>query len=181
MIAHFGLKSTAVVGHSLGGLIALHLAARRPDLISKLVLFGPFKAPLPADQAGCKAHAEAVWSGGMAAAADTVVQNALSAETLQDCGEVVGFARELLSRQNVEGYALACLALGNAQDPLWSLIKTNITVVSGSEDKVSNPDVCWSIVDFIEDSEQATFVACSHWHMLECANACVSVLQGSLS
>jgi len=33
-----GLKSVALVGHSMGGAIAIHLAAHRPEKISKLVL-----------------------------------------------------------------------------------------------------------------------------------------------
>ncbi|MEP6693554.1 MAG: alpha/beta fold hydrolase, partial [Chloroflexota bacterium] len=45
MVAHvadtLGVKSAIVVGHSLGGGVALHLAMRRPDLVEGLVLLAP--------------------------------------------------------------------------------------------------------------------------------------------
>jgi len=36
-----GIKSAVVVGHSLGGGVALHLALRRPELVNGLVLIAP--------------------------------------------------------------------------------------------------------------------------------------------
>jgi pimeloyl-ACP methyl ester carboxylesterase len=181
VIAYFGLKSLTVVGHSLGGLIAMHLATRQPDLITKLVLFGPVRAPPPAGQAGCTARAAAVRSGGTAAVADAVVQNALSATTFRDRWVVAGFARELLSRQDSEGYALACLALGHSQDPQWARIRAKLTVVSGSEDKVSSPAVCQSIVVAVEDASLVTLEDCGHWHMLEDSKASIEVLRSALA
>ena len=35
---HFGLKNTAFVGLSIGGLIAQDIAAKRPDLVRLMVL-----------------------------------------------------------------------------------------------------------------------------------------------
>jgi pimeloyl-ACP methyl ester carboxylesterase len=40
LLEHEGLASAAVVGHSLGGAIALRLSIRRPDAVSALVLAG---------------------------------------------------------------------------------------------------------------------------------------------
>lgn len=37
-----GLSDVVLVGHSLGGQVAIHFAARRPDLVEKLVLFDPY-------------------------------------------------------------------------------------------------------------------------------------------
>lgn len=41
LIERLGLDRPAVVGHSLGALVALGLAAARPDLLSRLVLISP--------------------------------------------------------------------------------------------------------------------------------------------
>jgi 3-oxoadipate enol-lactonase len=38
VLAHEGIERTAVVGHSMGGAVALRLALRRPDLVTALVL-----------------------------------------------------------------------------------------------------------------------------------------------
>lgn len=52
LIEKLGLSRLAVVGHSWGGLVALGLAVRRPDLVSRLVLMEPplhaKKNPTPA-------------------------------------------------------------------------------------------------------------------------------------
>lgn len=46
VVKHFDLKDITLVGHSLGCLIAMSLAAKHPFLVSKLVLFA--SAPTPA-------------------------------------------------------------------------------------------------------------------------------------
>ncbi|MCP2337377.1 alpha/beta fold hydrolase [Actinomadura rupiterrae] len=38
LVAHLGLSQTVVLGHSLGGVNAYQLAARRPDLVSALII-----------------------------------------------------------------------------------------------------------------------------------------------
>jgi 3-oxoadipate enol-lactonase len=38
LMDHFGLKNTAFVGLSIGGLIAQDIAAKRPDLVRLMVL-----------------------------------------------------------------------------------------------------------------------------------------------
>jgi pimeloyl-ACP methyl ester carboxylesterase len=40
LLEHEGIASAAVVGHSLGGAVAVRLAIRRPDLVTALVLAG---------------------------------------------------------------------------------------------------------------------------------------------
>jgi 3-oxoadipate enol-lactonase len=169
-----------VVGHSLGGLIALHLAAKNPSLISRLILFGPVKAPAQAGRDGCRARAEIVRLGGMVACTDSVINNALAATTKTSRPEVVGFARELLTRQDAEGYALACLALGAAENPVWADIAADVTVVSGGQDKVSNPETCKSIVDSIKKGNLVTWEECGHWHTLESALDSADIVKRSM-
>ncbi|KAK4696160.1 hypothetical protein P7C71_g1711, partial [Lecanoromycetidae sp. Uapishka_2] len=179
VIKHFSLKDVVVVGHSLGCLVAMTLAAKHPSLVSRLVLYGPIKPPPQAGRDGAKARAEAVRKGGMAAVADTVVGNAFAAKTLKERPEVVAFGRELLSRQNAEGYALACLSLAESKDPDWSAIKADTTIISGSEDKVSNPGVCKAIAELLGHTKVdiVTFEGIGHWHTLENASESVKVLK----
>ena len=53
----------------------------------------------------------------MAAVAPTIVANATSEATRRDRPEVAAFVRELLMRQDPEGYARSCEALAAATDP----------------------------------------------------------------
>ena len=169
MIAHFDLKDITVVGHSLGCLVAMTLAAKQPSLVLRLVLFGPIKAPPQAGRDGAIARAETVRKGGMAAVADTIISNAFAASTLKSRPEIVSFGRELLSRQNPEGYALACLSLAGSEDPRWKSIKAKTTIVSGAEDKVSNPTTCKAIAENLGGSnvDLITWDGVGHWHTLE--------------
>lgn len=182
MIKHFSLKDVTVVGHSLGCLVAITLAAKQPSLISRLVLYGPIKPPPQAGRDGAKGRAETVRKGGMAAVADTVIGNAFAAKTLKERPEIVAFGRELLSRQSAEGYALACLSLAESQDPEWKAVKAKTTIISGSEDKVSNPTVCKAIADLLGHNEVdfVTFEGVGHWHTLENAAESAQVLKKAI-
>lgn len=180
VIKHFHVKDLTVAGHSLGGLIALHLAAKRPELVRRLVLFGPVKTPPEAGQNGLKARAKTAREGGMGAVADTVISGSLSPTTLQSRPEVVGFARELLSRQQPEGYALACEALANSSDPEWDKIKAEVLIVGGADDKVSAAPTREAIAASLKEAkkvEQVTWENVGHWLVLENPKGSAEVLK----
>ncbi|GII51828.1 alpha/beta hydrolase [Planotetraspora thailandica] len=48
LLGHLGSRPAAVIGHSLGGMVACLVARRRPDLVDRLVLVD-VPVPLPAD------------------------------------------------------------------------------------------------------------------------------------
>lgn len=165
----------------MGGLVALSLAAKRPDIVKQLVLFGPVKTPPEAGQNGLKARAKAVREGGMAAVADTVISASLSPSTLASKPEVVGFARELLSRQHPEGYAQACEALASGPDPQWGKVTAKVTIVAGVDDKVSAGAVLDAITANLTNAEtvnRVTFERVGHWHTLENPKASLEALTG---
>ena len=169
----------AVLGHSLGGLIALHLAAKLPEIITRLVLYGPVKPPPEAGQNGLHARAKTVRDSGMVAVADTVIGASLSPTTQKTRPELVGFARELLSRQQPEGYALACEALAGSSEPDWSRITAKVIIVSGSDDKVSSPAAVESIVSNLTSAtkEVISFKEVGHWHTLENPSGCIQAIE----
>ncbi len=112
-----GIERAHVVAHSLGTIVAAHLAAREPRMVRSLALFGPLLAPPDAARAnirgrGDKARSEGV--AGMQAIADALVQSATSAETKAKRHAAVAFVRETVMRQDPEGYARTCDALAEA-------------------------------------------------------------------
>ncbi|KAI9897934.1 hypothetical protein N3K66_006294 [Trichothecium roseum] len=135
IIGHLGLQSIVVVAHSLGGLIALHLAAKISDAVKALVLLGPVRPPSKDGQEALSARAEAVRKHGMGNIADTVVSNAFSSESLVKRKAEAALAREMLTRQNSHGYALAVEALRDSDAPQWARIKSKTIIVSGEQDK----------------------------------------------
>lgn len=154
----------------MGCLVALHFAASATGLASALVLFGPAKALPPAAKSANINRAAAVRQKGMVAAADAIASAALAPQTLALRPEIVGYVRELLSRQDKEGYAMGCEALAEATDPDWSKIcAERIIIVSGKEDKVSSPATCQTIKDSLGNNkvELLSWSEVGHWHTLE--------------
>ena len=156
------------------------LAANNPDLVTGLVLFGPLKAPPNQGRQGARDRAAKVRSEGMAAVADTIIGNAFSPTTLKSRPEVVSFGRELLSRQNPEGYALACLSLAESKDPEWESIKAKTTIVCGAHDNVSSSALCEAISGLCNDAKVVTFEDVGHWHTLEKPQEAAQVIKDAV-
>ena len=74
---------------------------------------------------------------GMAAIADQIVANALSAATRATQPAAVAFVRESLMRQNPEGYARTCEALARAEAVDARLIAAPTLLVTGDADTVN--------------------------------------------
>jgi len=182
VIQHFNLTSVTIVAHSLGCLIASHVAAHSPDLIQNLILLGPIKTPPAAAASGPRDRATTVRASGMAKVADTIVTNAFSAHSLKNKTEIVAFAREMLTRQDPYGYALACDALANGPDPEWTSVKAKTVIVGGEEDKVAKPEVCDAVAGLLTKVEGKVEVLrwkdVGHWYMLENVAGCVEVVRG---
>jgi pimeloyl-ACP methyl ester carboxylesterase len=117
-MAAAAVERAHIVAHSMGTIVAAHLAAGQPRAVRSLALFGPLLAPpepmrAPIRARGEKARAEG--TAGMQAIADALVQAATSAETKARRPAAVAFVRESLMRQDAEGYARSCEALAEAQ------------------------------------------------------------------
>lgn len=169
-----------MVGHSLGGLIALHLAAKQPDKVQSLVLFGPVSPPPEAGQVGLKKRASSVREAGMVSVADTVVGNAFAAASYTRRKAEVALAREMLTRQDPEGYALACEALAESSPARWDLIRARVLVISGKEDKVSTVAAGQSIASNLgSHTQQLVWDEVGHWHMLEAPELSIEAIRNA--
>ncbi|KAI8946312.1 alpha/beta-hydrolase [Xylaria longipes] len=178
VISHFQLEQIIVVGHSLGGLIALHLAAKVPHAIKAMVLFGPVCPPPATSQTALAGRAAAARKTGMAAVADTVISNAFAAESLAKRPGEVALAREMLTRQDPQGYALAIEALINSTLPQLRCINGRTKIVSGEEDKVSTVENGKYLVNYMgEHAEQILLPGVGHWYMLEASARCTEIIK----
>jgi pimeloyl-ACP methyl ester carboxylesterase len=176
------LNNVNVVGHSLGGLVALHFAAKNPEKVKALVLFGPINPPPEAGQQALKGRATAVREKGMAGIADTVVGNAFAAESYKTRRAEIALAREMLTRQDPEGYALACEAAANSSPPAFDSIQSEVVVVSGKEDKVSTVQAGETTTQKIgSNAKQEVLESVGHWHMLEATDKAVDIIKATFS
>ncbi|EJU01914.1 hypothetical protein DACRYDRAFT_107649 [Dacryopinax primogenitus] len=167
-----------VVSHSMGTLVAAHLAARHPSLISSLIMLGPVKAiPEPARTATF-GRAKTVRAKGMGAVADTIVANATAPYSSP---LVTSFAREMLTAQNAEGYARHCEALATGENPDWVMLRGKpILCIAGVADKVSPVAMSDGYAELVGHAANVKVVQiedCGHWHCLEKPEAVVKAIK----
>jgi 3-oxoadipate enol-lactonase len=161
------ISSAAVVGHSMATLVVRSLAARYPDKVTKLVLLGAVGEPTNAGRQAQRDRAAILREKGTAAVAPGVVANALSEGTRRDKPEVAAFVRELVMRQDPEGYARNCEALAAATDPGPISSDLPLLLVTGSEDKVCPVAVSQALADAHGSAKVAVIDGIGHWTALE--------------
>jgi 3-oxoadipate enol-lactonase len=179
-----GVTRAHFAGHSLGTIVCFHLAARFPQLVRSLVLFGPLLAPPEAARPniaarGAKARSEGV--AGMQAIAEAIVQAATSTDTRAHKPVTVALVRESLMRQDPEGYARSCEALAAAQPVDTAAIKCPTLLVTGEDDAVAPPQTVRSIGDRIAGSRVVVYPRCGHWTTYERPEECARELRDFLA
>lgn len=167
LLDELNIDSAAVVGHSVGTLVVRALAARHPQKVSKLALLGAVREPAEAGRQAQRDRAALLREQGTAAVAPAVVANALSETTRRDKPEVAAFVRELVMRQDPEGYARNCEALANATDPGPVDPKLPLLLVTGADDKVGPPDASSELAAAHGNATVEIVPGVGHWTALE--------------
>jgi pimeloyl-ACP methyl ester carboxylesterase len=163
------IDSAAVVGHSMGTLVVRSLAARHPARVSALALLGAVREPAEAGRKAQHERAALLREKGTAAVAPGVVANALSETTRRDKPEVAAFVRELVMRQDPEGYARNCEALAAATDPGPVDPELPLLLITGGDDKVGAPDASQELADAHGNAVVEIVPGIGHWTALEAA------------
>jgi 3-oxoadipate enol-lactonase len=169
LLDQLGVSGATVVGHSMGTLVVRTLAARHPALVSRLVLLGAVAEPADAARQAQRDRATTLRKDGTAAVAPGVVANGLSETTRRDKPEVAAFVRELIMRQDPEGYARNCEALAAATDPGPVDPGLPLLLITGSDDKTGPPEVSQAIADAHGSATVAVIDGIGHWTALEAA------------
>jgi 3-oxoadipate enol-lactonase len=135
-----GVRAALVVGISVGGMVAMALAGRRPDLARALMICDT------AHKIGTRetwdARIAAVREGGVAAIADQILQRWFAAEFQQRRpADFVGY-RNMLVRTSVEGYVGTCATVRDADlSDAASELALPVLCLAGAEDVVTPPDL----------------------------------------
>jgi len=175
-----GAERAHVVAHSLGTIIAFHLAAGEPRFVRSLALFGPLLAPADVIRPGIRTRGEKARSEGVAGMqeiANTLVQAATSSETKAKRPITVALVRELLMRQPPDGYARTCDALADARTADTSKIACPVLLVTGDEDAIAPAGSVRQIAERIPGCKLEILRGCGHWTPIEKPDECNEALR----
>jgi pimeloyl-ACP methyl ester carboxylesterase len=161
-----------IVAHSMGTLVAQHLAVAASEWVASLTLFGPIGEPGDGARERLRDRASLARRNGMIAIADPVTAAGLSSKTRTDNPAVEAFVRESHLRQDPEGFAESCEALASAKGADLRLLNCQALLVTGEEDPVAPPGAAQGLADRIRGSKLRTLPRCGHWTPLEQPREC---------
>jgi len=177
LLDQLAVERFGIGGLSLGGMVAMWVAAHHPDRVESLALFCT-SAFLPPAQ-GWLDRATLVREGGMAAVAETVPARWFTPAFAAAGPQVVQAHREMLVATPVEGYAGCCEAISTMDlRPVLSRITAPTLVVAGRDDPVTPEPHAREIATGIEAGApcRVELVDGAHLATVESAPACTALL-----
>ena len=161
LLDHLGVEDAAVVGLSVGGLIAQGLAATRPDLVSALVLCDT--AHKIGTEEMWNARIDTVSTKGIAAMSDAILERWFTpAYRSTDNADFVGYTA-MLTRTTVDGYAGTCAALRDADlTESTRALKLPVLCIVGDQDGSTPPDLVRSTADLIDGARFEIIAGAGH-------------------
>ncbi|KAI5287515.1 hypothetical protein KEM54_005939 [Ascosphaera aggregata] len=125
-------KNVVIVGHSMGGIVASHLAAAdKQDIFAGVILLAPTH-PGPNVGQAMDDRVATIQKGGMEIVANTAPKTAMGSNATSLAR---AFFREFQIRNDPKGYISLCSAIANADVPDYSAIKIPALILVGDEDK----------------------------------------------
>lgn len=179
-----GVTRAHVLAHSMGTIVAQHLAVEAPKLVRSLALFGPLIAPPEPARVAMRARADKArreGAEGLQAIVTGLLQAALSADTRQRQPLAVAFVRESLMRQAPEAYARSCEALASAPAAAVDRITCPVLLVTGDEDGVAPPQAVRAMAEKLASARVVVLPRCGHWTPVEKADECQRELRDFLA
>ncbi len=179
LLSGLNIGSVHVIAHSMGTIVAQHLALRDPGTVKSLALFGPLAAPPDAARPNIAARANAARGGvsAMQEIADAIVKGATSTRTKEQQPAVLALVRESVMRQSPEGYAQSCAALADAQSAALERLDVSTLLVTGDQDGVAPAANVRAMQQRIAGSRLVILDGCGHWTTFEQPQRCTQELE----
>jgi 3-oxoadipate enol-lactonase len=152
LLDHLDVKRAAVVGLSVGGMIAQGIAALRPDLVAALVLVGT--GHKIGTEEFWKTRIDAVKTNGIVGIADLVLQRWFTpGYRTPENPDFVGYTN-MLVRTPLDGYVGTCTALRDADlTESTRALKIPAICMVGDQDGSTPPDLVRSLAALIKGAE----------------------------
>lgn len=161
LMHHLGIGPAVICGLSIGGIIALGLSERRPDLVSGLVLCDT--APKFGTEQSWNERIAAVQQDGLEAIADMVLSRWFSTGFRRGDNPLFAAMRNMLVRQSPAGYTATCAAI---RDTDFTTIAAGLDLPAlcmvGAEDGATSPSLVEAMARIIKGSQFHILEACGH-------------------
>ncbi len=161
------LPAVTLVGHSMGSLVAQHLAWRNPEAVDQLVLVGGISWFEPDVRDGYRQRAELVEREGLDALVDDWLPGALAPRTHAKLPQLTGLLRDLFLRNDPKAYAQACRALADAPKIDRESIGQPTLMLVGDHDRSTPIAMSEELQSEIPVSRVQVIPTASHWAPLE--------------
>lgn len=173
----------ALVGHSMGGYVALAMVAKQPDRFAGLVLTN---TRAEADDEDGRAARDAtvadVRERGVDVLADRMLEKLVSAATRNAQPELVARLDAMIRQTPPEGAVNALLGMRDRPDrrDLLARIRMPTLVVAGADDPITPPDDARRMADAIPDARLEVVSDTAHMTMVEAPDRFTEILRGFL-
>lgn len=149
LLDHLQVGKATIVGLSVGGMIAQGLAAKRPDLVTALVLCDTAHKIGTAEM--WNARIDAVTASGIGPMSDAIMERWFTpAYRVPENAAFVGYTA-MLTRTTVDGYAGTCAALRDADfTESTRALTIPVLCIVGDQDGSTPPDLVRSTAELIK-------------------------------
>jgi len=164
LLDQLGIQKTAIVGHSMGGYVALAFARLYPERVSGLGLVSSQVLADPPDRKeGRYKSAADVSDKGIGGVVETMTPKFTSDEPLQ------AFARETMERQQPAAFIGALKAMAERIDstPLLSSFKFPVVIIHGEADALIPIDRAREVKKAIPHAHLVELNGAGHMPMME--------------
>ncbi len=179
LLENLGISKAVVCGLSVGGMIALGLAARRPELVSALVLVDTGHVIGTAER--WNQRIERIEREGMEVIADGVLEGWFTASFRRQQPAETALWRNMLLRTPVEGYTGTCAAIRDADltEAARGLAPPALCLC-GAEDMSTPPSLLRELNELIPDSRFQEIPDAAHLPTVEAPAAVRGLIEDYL-
>ncbi len=166
VLASSGIARATICGLSVGGMIALGLARKRPDPAAGLILC--CTAPRVGDAASSSAGVAAIEKGGIGAIAEHVLRLWFSPAVHSENGPADALCRNMLAQTRADGYIATSAALREAdlEDAARALAAPTLCL-AGARDRATPPERARALSAMIPGARFATIAGAGHMLCVE--------------
>lgn len=180
LLDNLGIQRAHVAGLSLGGMVAIRLAARNPERVDRLALLCT-SAQLGPPETWTERSAT-VRAKGTGAIADMVVSRWLTEARRAADPKTTDYLCQMIAETPADGYASCCEAIRDAdlRDDLASITASTL-VVAAAQDPSTPPVHLQTIAAGVPGARLIELADCAHMATIDQPEAVIDALVGHFS